>query len=94
MPIIFANIFVVGSYERVKKRTHKSNGKKKKKCKICSSSNINIDEVSNVAMKKIKKKKQKNGLKTYKIARSTFVLNIEKKNKQNSKYKIRFLHEY
>lgn len=68
--------------------------KKKKKSKICSSSNINIDEVSNVAMKKIKKKKQKNGLKTYKIARSTFVLNIEKKNKQNSKYKIRFLHEY
>lgn len=36
-------------------------------------------------MKKIKKKKRRNrkhSLKTYKIARSTFVLNIEEKNKQ------------
>lgn len=60
MPIIFVNIFVVNTIwqlERVKKRRYKSNGKKKNKSKICSSSNLNID-VSNVVMKKIKKKKE------------------------------------
>lgn len=60
MPIIFVNIFVVNAIwqlERVKKRRYKSNGKKKNKSKICSSSNLNID-VSNVVMKKIKKKKE------------------------------------
>lgn len=60
MPIIFVNIFVVNAIwqlERVKKRRYKSNGKKKNKNKICSSSNLNID-VSNVVMKKIKKKKE------------------------------------